>query len=79
GQGNGLAGLVADQAATITAAIPIISDAQPEVTHSPQDPHRGDTEQQQQQQQAAPATNEHGPQHEQQQQARDLPRGVDGC
>ena len=37
GQGSGLAGLVADQAATITAAIPIIYDGQPAPTHSPQD------------------------------------------
>ncbi|WP_422880451.1 circularly permuted type 2 ATP-grasp protein [Microbacterium albipurpureum] len=54
GQGAGLAGLVADQAATITAAIPIIYDEQDEVTHSPQDRPRTRTEQQEQQQQAGP-------------------------
>jgi uncharacterized circularly permuted ATP-grasp superfamily protein len=53
GQGNGLAGLVADQAATVTAAIPIIYDGQPEPTHSPQDRPRSRTEQQEQQQQSA--------------------------
>ena len=63
GQGSGLAGLVADQAATITAAIPIIYDGQPAPTHSPQDRPRTRVEQQEQQQQqqarrssAAPAS-----------------------
>jgi len=51
GQGSGLAGLVADQAATITAAIPIIYDGQPAPTHSPQDRPRNRHEQQEQQQQ----------------------------
>ena len=51
GQGSGLAGLVADQAATVTAAIPIIYDGQPEPTHSPQDRPRSRIEQQEQQQQ----------------------------
>jgi hypothetical protein len=51
GQGNGVSGLVADQAATITAAIPIIYDGQPEPTHSPQDRPRSRSEQQEQQQQ----------------------------
>ena len=53
GQGNGVSGLVADQAATITAAIPIIYDGQPEPTHSPQDRPRSRSEQQEQQQQQA--------------------------
>ncbi|WP_235566648.1 circularly permuted type 2 ATP-grasp protein [Microbacterium sp. Root61] len=53
GQGNGLAGLVADQAATVTEAIAIVYDGQPEVTHSPQDRPRTRGEQQEQQQQAA--------------------------
>lgn len=44
--------LVADQAA-VTAAIPIIYDAQTEPAHSPRDPVRGNREQQEQQQQAA--------------------------
>src|SRR5690606_24495392 len=52
GQGQGLAGLVADQAATVTAAIPIIYDGQPEPPHSPQDRPRSRVEQQEQQQQA---------------------------
>ena len=54
GQGSGLAGLVADQAATVTAAIPIIYDGQPEPTHSPQDRPRSRVEQQEQQQQQGP-------------------------
>jgi hypothetical protein len=80
GQGNGLAGLVADQAATITAAIPIIYDGQPQPAHSPHDRPRSRTEQQEQQQQDVagaphPALHperghEHGPQAEQQQQSR---------
>ena len=53
GQGVGVPGLVADQAATITAAIPIIYDGQPEPTHSPQDRPRTRSEQQEQQQQAS--------------------------
>jgi hypothetical protein len=61
GQGHGLAGLVADQASTVTAAIPIITAAaleaehdaaQPEVDHSPHDRPRSRVEQQEQQQQA---------------------------
>jgi uncharacterized circularly permuted ATP-grasp superfamily protein len=56
GQGQGLAGLVADQASTITQAIPIITDAALEVTpdevdHSPHDRPRSHVEQQEQQQQ----------------------------
>jgi len=71
GQGSGLAGLVADQAATVTEAIPIIYDGQPPPAHSPRDPARGDREQHEQQQQEQ----EHSPrearsQPEQQQQAR---------
>ena len=52
GQGSGLAGLVADQAATVTAAIPIIYEGQPEPAHSPQDRPRSHIEQQEQQQQS---------------------------
>ncbi|MDR6199470.1 putative circularly permuted ATP-grasp superfamily protein [Microbacterium sp. SORGH_AS428] len=60
GQGQGLAGLVADQASTITQAIPIITDAAFEVTpdevdHSPQDRPRSNVEQQEQQQQVRQA------------------------
>jgi hypothetical protein len=55
GQGSGLAGLVADQAATVTAAIPIIYDGQPEPSFSPQDRPRTRIEQQEQQQQATRA------------------------
>ena len=73
GQGQGLAGLVADQAATITEAIPIIYDGQPEPAHSPHDRPRGGREQQEQQQQAD-GPQEHGPQAEQQQQ-----QGGAGC
>ncbi|WP_460772759.1 circularly permuted type 2 ATP-grasp protein [Microbacterium sp. GXF7504] len=58
GQGHGLAGLVADQASTITQAIPIITDAasepepEPEeVSHAPQERPRSRSEQQEQQQQ----------------------------
>lgn len=54
GQGRGLAGLVADQAATITQAIPVIAPepgpAPAPVTHSPQDlPRMSSAEQEQQQ------------------------------
>jgi uncharacterized circularly permuted ATP-grasp superfamily protein len=63
GQGHGLAGLVADQASTITQAIPIVyadaaeaDESQPEVTHSPQDRPRSRVEQQEQQQQQREAT-----------------------
>jgi uncharacterized circularly permuted ATP-grasp superfamily protein len=61
GQGHGLAGLVADQASTITQAIPVITESEsaaaeaasgPEVSHSPQDRPRSQSEQQQQQQQS---------------------------
>jgi hypothetical protein len=55
GQGQGLAGLVADQAATVTAAIPIIYDNQPTPAHSPQDLAGGRHEQQEQQQQGRDA------------------------
>ena len=55
GHGSGLAGLVADQAAAVTSAIPIIYDDQPAVTHSPQDRPRSHVEQQEQQQQSAQA------------------------
>ena len=51
GQGQGLAGLVADQA-SVTEAIPIIYPEQTQPTHSPQDraaTHSGQQEQQQQQ------------------------------
>ena len=51
GQGSGLAGLVADQASTMTGAISIIYEGQPEPTHSPQDRPRSRVEQQEQQQQ----------------------------
>jgi uncharacterized circularly permuted ATP-grasp superfamily protein len=59
GQGHGLAGLVADQAATITESIAIVYDAgdaaasaRPEPAHSPQDRPRSRMEQAEQQQQA---------------------------
>jgi hypothetical protein len=66
----GLAGLVADQASAVTAAIPIIYDGQPAPTVSPHDRPRSRTEQQEQQQQSDPnhSHSEHGPQAEQQQQ-----------
>jgi len=65
GQGQGLAGLVADQASTITQAIPIITDAALEVTpdevdHSPQDRPRSNVEQQEQQQQTRAAASAPG-------------------
>ena len=47
-----MSGLVADQAATVTAAIPIVYDAQSEPTHSPHDRPRTPVEQAEQQQQA---------------------------
>ncbi|KAA9132246.1 circularly permuted type 2 ATP-grasp protein [Microbacterium caowuchunii] len=59
GQGHGLAGLVADQASTVTQAIPIITEevaaehGGPEVSHSPQDRPLSREEQQEQQQQQA--------------------------
>ena len=53
GLGRGVPELVADQAATVTEAIPIIYDPQTEPTHSPQDRPRSRVEQQEQQQQAA--------------------------
>jgi uncharacterized circularly permuted ATP-grasp superfamily protein len=57
GQGHGMAGLVADQASTITESISIIyaedgDEEQSEVTHSPQDRPRNRSEQQEQQQQS---------------------------
>ncbi|MGN7969510.1 circularly permuted type 2 ATP-grasp protein [Microbacterium sp. 22296] len=72
GQGNGVSGLVADQAA-VTEAIPIIYDGQPAPATSPRD-HRPGRDQQEQQQQAEAGV-QHGPQAEQQQQARQ--RGPD--
>ncbi|MBN9154651.1 MAG: circularly permuted type 2 ATP-grasp protein [Microbacterium sp.] len=55
GQGHGLAGLVADQAATVTESISIVYDPEttvrPEPAHSPQDRPRSRIEQQEQQQQ----------------------------
>ncbi|WP_298876082.1 circularly permuted type 2 ATP-grasp protein [uncultured Microbacterium sp.] len=69
GQGNGVSGLVADQAA-VTEAIPIIYDGQPAPATAPRD-HRPDRDQQEQQQQDAGV--QHGPQAEQQQQT--LERG----
>ena len=72
GQGNGVSGLVADQAA-VTEAIPIIYDGQPAPATSPRDPRpsesRSGKEQQEQQQQDAGV--QHGPQAEQQQQTRE--------
>lgn len=50
GQGTGLAGLVADQAATVTQAIPIIYDPQDEVAHSPHDDPGSMAQSEQQQQ-----------------------------
>ncbi|MDQ1085261.1 MULTISPECIES: circularly permuted type 2 ATP-grasp protein [Microbacterium] len=67
GQGNGVSGLVADQAA-VTEAIPIIYDGQPAPATSPRD-HRPGRDQQEQQQQAEVDV-QHGPQAEQQQQGR---------
>ena len=56
GQGHGLAGLVADQAATVTESISIVYDPEttvrPEPAHSPQARPRSRLEQQEQQQQA---------------------------
>ncbi|MDQ1175935.1 MULTISPECIES: circularly permuted type 2 ATP-grasp protein [unclassified Microbacterium] len=75
GQGNGVSGLVADQAA-VTEAIPIVYDGQPAPSTSPRDPRPGSTsgkEQQEQQQQDAAV--QHGPQAEQQQQSQEVP----GC
>lgn len=76
GQGNGVSGLVADQAA-VTEAIPIIYDGQPAPATSPRDPRPGNgpsgKEQQEQQQQDAAV--QHGPQAEQQQQSQEVP----GC
>jgi uncharacterized circularly permuted ATP-grasp superfamily protein len=73
GQGNGVSGLVADQAA-VTEAIPIIYDGQPAPSTSPRDPRPGGgpsgKEQQEQQQQDAAV--QHGPQAEQQQQASQM-------
>jgi len=68
GQGNGVSGLVADQAA-VTEAIPIIYDEQPEPATAPRDPRRG--REQQEQQQQADAGVQHGPQAEQQQQGKE--------
>ncbi|MBN9211830.1 MAG: circularly permuted type 2 ATP-grasp protein [Microbacterium sp.] len=68
GQGNGVSGLVADQAA-VTEAIPIIYDGQPAPATAPRD-HRADRDQQEQQQQADAGV-QHGPQAEQQQQQSD--------
>ncbi|MFK4805964.1 MULTISPECIES: circularly permuted type 2 ATP-grasp protein [unclassified Microbacterium] len=51
GHGRGMPELVADQASTVTAAVPIIYDAQTEPTHSPHDRPRSRVEQQEQQQQ----------------------------
>jgi hypothetical protein len=65
GQGNGVSGLVADQAA-VTEAIPIVYDGQPAPATSPRD-LRADRDQQEQQQQADAGV-QHGPQAEQQQQ-----------
>ncbi|MEX8034481.1 circularly permuted type 2 ATP-grasp protein [Microbacterium sp. 20-116] len=75
GQGNGVSGLVADQAA-VTEAIPIVYEGQSAPSTSPRDPRPGSTsgkEQQEQQQQDAAV--QHGPQAEQQQQSQEVP----GC
>lgn len=69
GQGQGVSGLVADQAA-VTEAIPIIYDSQPAPATSPRDQRPGRDQQEQQQQDAGV---QHGPQAEQQQQAREVP------
>jgi len=69
GQGNGVSGLVADQAA-VTESIPIIYDGQPAPATAPRD-HRPDRDQHEQQQQDASV--QHGPQAEQQQQTREVP------
>ncbi len=58
GQGDGLAGLVADQASPSTSAIPIIYDTQPPPAHSPRDPVSGDRGEQEQQQQQQQSTTE---------------------
>lgn len=76
GQGNGVSGLVADQAA-VTEAIPIIYDGQPAPATAPRDLHP-DRDQQEQQQQADAGV-QHGPQAEQQQQAREQSEEVPGC
>ncbi|CAN3700160.1 MULTISPECIES: circularly permuted type 2 ATP-grasp protein [unclassified Microbacterium] len=69
GQGQGVSGLVADQAA-VTESIPIIYDGQPAPATSPRDQRPGRDQQEQQQQDAGV---QHGPQAEQQQQAREVP------
>ena len=80
GQGNGVSGLVADQAA-VTEAIPIIYDGQPAPATSPRDPRpgTGPSGKEQQEQQQQDATVQHGPQAEQQQQAMQQDEGVSGC
>lgn len=80
GQGNGVSGLVADQAA-VTEAIPIIYDGQPAPATSPRDPRpgAGPSGKEQQEQQQQDATVQHGPQAEQQQQASQQDEGVSGC
>ncbi|WP_295790520.1 circularly permuted type 2 ATP-grasp protein [uncultured Microbacterium sp.] len=80
GQGNGVSGLVADQAA-VTEAIPIIYDGQPAPATSPRDPRpgTGPSGKEQQEQQQQDATVQHGPQAEQQQQASQQDEGVSGC
>lgn len=70
GQGTGVSGLVADQAA-VTEAIPIIYDGQPAPATAPHDA-RADRDQKEQQQQADVRV-QHGPQAEQQQQSREVP------
>ena len=55
--------------AAVTEAIPIIYDGQPAPATAPRDPRAGGREQQEQQQQDASV--QHGPQAEQQQQARE--------
>jgi hypothetical protein len=71
GQGHGVSGLVADQAATITASIPIIYDGQPAPAHSPRDPGGNRRDQHEQQQQEHADGMPHSAQAEQQQQAQD--------
>ncbi|WP_344779191.1 circularly permuted type 2 ATP-grasp protein, partial [Microbacterium marinilacus] len=51
GQGTGLAGLVADQAATVTSAIPVVYEEQDAPAHSPHDPSGPASQSEQQQQQ----------------------------
>ncbi|MBT9605146.1 circularly permuted type 2 ATP-grasp protein [Microbacterium sp.] len=70
GQGTGVSGLVADQAA-VTEAIPIIYDGQPAPATAPHDARAGRDQTEQQQQ--ADAGVQHGPQAEQQQQSREVP------